>query len=91
MAARAPNSPAGWVVQVKVAGVAPTANEAIGAAQTPPSFQFFNVALESPLKAVEAVRKKIKASEETPIRAVRALSDEEIGHLRLTPEAIKPA
>jgi len=84
-------SPAGWVVQVKVAGTALTANEAAGAARTPPSFQFFNVAMESPQKAVEAVRKKIKASEETPIRAVRALSEEEIDRLRLAPDAIKPA
>ena len=82
---------AGWLVQVKVPGDDAAAEEEVGAASAAASFLFFNVAIETPDKAVEAVRAKIKASKDTPIRAVRALSDQEIGHLRLAPEAIKPA
>ena len=39
-------SAAGWLVQVKVPGAAVGADEAVGAAKTPPSFQFFNVAIK---------------------------------------------
>ena len=84
-------SAAGWLVQVKVPGAAVGADEAVGAAKTPPSFQFFNVAIGSPQQAVEAVKRKMKVSGDAPIRAVRALSEDEIDKLGLEPGAVKRA
>ena len=84
-------SPAGWVVQVSIPRVAIEASEKVGAAKAPASFQFFNVAIGSPQEAVEAVRKKMRASADAPIRAVRALSESETAALRLRPDAVKPA
>ena len=84
-------SAAGWVVQVTIPGGTVEASETVGAAKTPASFKFFNVAIGSPQEAVEAVRTKMKASVDAPIRAVRALSESEIAALRLRPDAVKPA
>jgi hypothetical protein len=83
-------SAAGWLIQVTVPGAAATADEAVGAAKTPPAFQFFNVAIASRQEAEEAVKKKVKSSGEPPIRAVRALSDDEIDKLGLEPGSVKP-
>jgi hypothetical protein len=84
-------SATGWVVQMSIPGVAVDGSEAVGAAKSPASFKFFNVAIASPHEAVEAVRKKVKASEGAPIRAVRALSATEIAEIGLRPDTVKPA
>jgi len=58
---------------------------------TAPTFQFFNVAIGSAEKAVEAARKKAGASNEAPIRVVRALSSSEIASINLPAGEAKPA
>jgi hypothetical protein len=58
---------------------------------TSPTFQFYNVAIGSAAKAVEAARKKAGASEEAPMRAVRALSAAEIASIPLRAGEVQPA
>ena len=57
----------------------------------PPSFQFFNVAIGSADAAVEAVRLKVKAGADAPIRVVRSLSVGELAAIGLRSGQIKPA
>ena len=59
--------------------------------QKAPSFQFFNVAIGSADEAVEAVRHKVKAAEDAPIRVVRSLSIGELAAIGLRSGQIKPA
>jgi hypothetical protein len=56
-----------------------------------PSFQFFNVAISSPEKAVEAARKLAGASAEAPMRVARKLSSPEIESIDLKSGEAKPA
>jgi hypothetical protein len=56
-----------------------------------PTFQFFNVAIGSADKAVEAARKKAGASEEAAIRVVRPLSSSELDSIKLRAGEAKPA
>jgi len=84
-------SAAGWLIQVTVTGAAAKADETVGAAKTPPAFQFFNVAIVSRQEAEEAVKRKVKSLGEPPIRAVRALSPDDIDKLGLEPGGVKPA
>jgi hypothetical protein len=83
---------AGWVVQLTVPGAAVEGSRWRGPpVQKAPSFQFFNVAIGSADEAVEAVRHKVRASEEAPIRVVRALSIAELAATGLRSGQIKPA
>lgn len=56
-----------------------------------PTFQFYNVAIGSADKAVEAARKKAGASEEAAMRVVRALSPSEVDSIKLRAGEAKPA
>jgi len=56
-----------------------------------PSFQFFNVAIGSAAKAVEAARKRAGASEDAAMRVVRELSPPEIASIKLREGEAKPA
>ena len=56
-----------------------------------PTFQFFNVAIGSADKAVEAARKKARASDDAPMRVVRELSTAEIESINLRAGEAKPA
>jgi hypothetical protein len=86
------NKPAaGWLIQAAVPGPAVKADDVVGAAKSPPAFRFFNVAIESRQEAEQAIKRKMNASEDAPIRAVRALSEDEIDNLRLKPGGVKPA
>jgi hypothetical protein len=58
---------------------------------TAPTFQFFNVAIGSADKAVEAARKKAGASPEASLRVVRELSSAEIASINLRSGEVKPA
>jgi hypothetical protein len=87
-------SAAGWVVQITIPGVPIIQAEGTKwrpATSTAPTFQFFNVAIASAEKAVEAVRKSVGASAEAPLRVVRALSPAEIDVLRLRVGEAVPA
>jgi hypothetical protein len=87
-------SAAGWVVQLTIPGVPiipPEGSKWRPAMLTAPTFQFFNVAIGSADKAVEAARKKIGASAEVAMIVVRGLSPAEIEVLRLRPDETKPA
>lgn len=87
-------SAAGWVVQLTIPGVPiipPEGSKWRPAMLTAPTFQFFNVAIGSADKAVEAVRKKVGASAEAAMIVVRGLSPAEIEVLRLRPDETKPA
>ena len=53
------------------------------ATSTAPTFQFYNVAISSAEKAVEAVRKKASASEDAAIRTVRSLLAAEVAAIPL--------
>jgi hypothetical protein len=61
------------------------------ALEGPPSFQFFNVAISSPEKAVEAARKLAGASAEASMRVARKLSSPEIESINLRSGEAKPA
>ena len=56
-----------------------------------PIFQFFNVAISSPDKAIEAARKKAGAPTDAPMRIVRELSHQEIAALSLHAGHVKAA
>jgi hypothetical protein len=85
---------AGWVVQLTIPGLPKVPAE--GAKWRPaenaaPTFQFFNVAIGTAEKAVEAARKKAGASEEAALRVVRPLSTSEIESIKLRSGEAKPA
>jgi hypothetical protein len=85
---------AGWVVQLTIPGLPRIPAE--GAKWRPaetmaPTFQFFNVAIGSADKAVEAARKKTGASDEAVMRVVRALSASELDSIKLRTGEAKPA
>ena len=80
---------AGWVVQMTVPGTLVEASRP--AVQKAPSFQFFNVAIGSADEAVEAVRHKVRAAADAPIRVVRSLSVAELAAIGLRSGQIKPA
>ena len=85
---------AGWVVQITIPGIPIVQAEGSPwrpAMTTAPTFKFFNVAIGSADKAVEAARKKANASEEAPMRVVRALSAAEIATIPLRDGETKPA
>jgi hypothetical protein len=85
---------AGWVVQLTIPGVPKPPVEGAKwrpAETTAPTFQFFNVAIGAPDKAVEAARAKAGASEEAAMRVVRALSRAEIDSIKLRTGEAKPA
>ena len=87
-------SAAGWVVQLTIPGV--PIIQAAGAKWRPamntaPTFQFFNVAIGSADKAVEAARKKAGATDEAVMGVVRQLSATEIDHIKLRSGDVQPA
>ncbi len=85
---------AGWVVQLTIPGVPKVPVEGAKwrpAETTNPTFEFFNVAIGSAEKAIEAARKKAGASEEAALRAVRSLSSTEIDSIKLRAGEAKPA
>lgn len=87
-------SAAGWVVQLTIPGVPKIPIEGSKwrpAVNTAPTFQFYNVAIGSADKAIEAARKKAGASEEAAMSAVRALSEAEISSIKLRAGDAKPA
>ena len=94
--------PAGWVVQVTVpAPLSPPKPEGtrwIGPAMlAAPSFQYFNVAIAAPAKAIEATAKHLAKGEskveakDGETRCVRRLSAAEIAALSLKTGEVKPA
>lgn len=85
---------AGWVVQITIPGIEiipPEGSKWRPATTTAPTFQFFNVAISSADKAVEAARKKAGASSEAPMRVVRELSSAELASINLRVGEAKPA
>ena len=85
---------AGWVVQITIPGVLivpPEGSKWRPASTTAPTFQFFNVAIGSADKAVEAARKKARASGDAPMQVVRELSRAEIESIKLRAGEAKPA
>jgi hypothetical protein len=85
---------AGWVVQLTTPGspiVQPEGSKWRPTVISSPTFQFFNVAIGSADKAVAAVRKKLGASEEAPMRVVRPLSAAEVDSIALRAGDTKPA
>jgi hypothetical protein len=56
-----------------------------------PAFSFYNVAIDSADKAIEAARKKSGVSAETLMSVVRPLSSAEIAHINLKSGEAKPA
>lgn len=91
-------APAGWVVQVTVPAppVAPKAESTrwlgpVGLAA--PSFQYYNVAIAAPAKAVEATAKHVAKvnAKDGDMRVVRGLSAGEITALTLKAEEVKRA
>jgi hypothetical protein len=92
-------SPAGWVAQVTIPGK-PDARLADAPWRPPimvagaPSFQYFNVAIAAPDKAIEATAKHLANSPEAEtweISVVRKLSPAEIAALSLEAGEVKPA
>lgn len=57
----------------------------------PPSFEYFNVAIGAPAKAVEATTKHLTEGQDRETRVVRALSTEEIASLSLKAGDVVPA
>ena len=87
-------SAAGWVVQLTIPGepiVLAEGSRWRTPVSTAPTFQFFNVAISSADKAVEAARKKAGASDDAPMRVVRELSSAEIASINLRAGEAKPA
>ena len=85
---------AGCVVQVVTAGSPDGEGSRVArAALGPPSFQYFNVAIAAPDKAVEATMKHLSkaAAKDGEVSVVRGLSSEEIAALSLTAGEVKPA
>jgi hypothetical protein len=94
MSAKAP--PAGWVVQATIA-TPPALDDAKWVGDKMPSaptFEYFNVAIADPNKAVEATAKylaKAKVDTEGGLSAVRELSSAEVSALLLKAGEVKPA
>jgi hypothetical protein len=91
-------SPAGWVVQVIIASSPPSKEGAqwIGDKMPgPPSFEYFNVGIADPDKAVEATTKYLAkgkvAAGDVGARTVRELSPAEVVALRLKAGEVRPA
>jgi hypothetical protein len=91
-------SPAGWVIQVTIpAPLAPPMTKGgrwLGpAGLDAPSFQYFNVAIAAPDKAMEATTKHLAKGEakDGEISAVRGLSSREIAALGLQAGEVRPA
>ena len=91
-------SPAGWVVQVTVlAPIAPASQERwIGPKMLDaPSFQYYNVAISNPDRAVEAtanyVAKGKADAADVAANTVRQLSSAEVAALGLEAGEAKPA
>ena len=84
-------SAAGWVVELTIAGTPVTASQAHAIAPASPSYQFFNVAIGSPDKAIEAARKKAHATADAPMRVIRQLSPAEVHSIKLRAGDAKPA
>jgi hypothetical protein len=88
------SSAAGWVVQITIPGVPVVYAPNLPwrpATTTSPTFQFINVAIGPPEKAVEVVRKKFGASEQMEVRTVRRLSAEELASIPLPSGEAQPA
>ncbi len=91
-------SPAGWVVQV-MTHVELTEPTAIAVRRynptllEPPSFNYYNVAIAAPDKAVEATAKKLAITEPKggEICVVRELSSGEVAALNLKSGEVRPA
>ena len=91
-------APDGWVVQVTIPTVpaAPKAGDVRWIGPTlaaAPTFRFYNVAIASPEKAVEATTKLLAKTDpaEHETRTVRGLSAGEIAALSLKPGEVAPA
>ena len=92
-------SPAGWVVQVTIASSPPQSKEGaqwIGDKMpAAPSFEYFNVAIANPDKAIEATTKYLAKRKVGPEAVapstVRELSSAEVAALRLQAGEVKPA
>ena len=87
-------SPAGWVVQVLTPGkpsLKPSASGRLYDLLGPPTFEYFNVAIGAPGKAVEATTKQLAEGRDREARVVRALSTEEIASLSLKAGEVVPA
>jgi hypothetical protein len=89
-------APAGWVVQQTVPAAPAAADRArwIGPVLlAAPSFQYFNVAIASVEKAIEATMKHLARAEVQAgeMSVVRGLSLREIAALRLEDGQVKPA
>jgi hypothetical protein len=85
---------AGWVVQLTIPGLPIIPIEGAKwrpAMNSAPTFQFFNVAIGSADKAVEAARKKAGADEEAVMGVVRQLSATEIDFIKLRAGDVQPA
>jgi hypothetical protein len=86
--------PSGWVVQVTTPGkpsltrsISGRLSSVLGA----PSFEYFNVAIDTPDAAVAATTKQLTEGSEGEARVVRALSSKEIAALSLKPGQVAPA
>lgn len=85
---------AGCVVQVVIAGLPSEEGSQIARSVLgPPSFQYFNVAIAAPDKAVEATMKHLAktATKDGEVSVVRGLSSGEIATLSLKAGEVKPA
>jgi hypothetical protein len=78
---------AGWVVQLTLRQFHPDVEPDMQVS----TFQFFNVAISSPDKAIDAARKKAGAPTDAPMRIVRELSHQEVTALRLHAGHVKAA
>lgn len=87
-------SPAGWVVQVTTPGLpslTASPSNLLSGLLGPPSFEYFNVAIVAPGKAVEATTKHLTAAKDREARVVRELSSAEIASLNLKAGEVVPA
>ena len=85
-------TPAGWVIQVMIASNSSGSSGWIGPVVSgAPSFQYFNVAISDPVKAVEATRKHLSADKDAAISSARSLSSSEIASIPLKTGEVKPA
>jgi hypothetical protein len=85
---------AGWVIQQTILAPLLESPEWRGPARRgPPSFKYFNVALASASKAIEAAAKHLSGTEdaECEMSAVRQLSLGEVAALSLAAGEVKPA
>jgi hypothetical protein len=87
-------SPAGWVVQVTIAGQPssePSPSRYFSTLLGAPSFKYFNVAVAAAEAAIDATTKHLADPEHRETSVVRALSSREIAALGLTAGDVKPA